>query len=356
MLKILDRSKFQSITNGKETDLFYLKNSNGIQVAITNYGAKVQQLLIPNEKGDQVDILLGYDNIESTINGHPSMNAFIGRYANRIANSTFRLDGKIHKLTSNSNGHCLHGGFNGSRFQTFDVIDFSDRKLSLLYNFVGREDSFPGNLKLNLEYSINDRNHLIISWIAKVFDKPTVASFTSHLFFNLNGIANTDICNHIVEIPSKEYLPINSENIPLGDKYPVLNTPMDFRVEKLIKSGIDSTHPQIQLANGYDHYYIINRNAMDPYLALAARVKLPDSNLSIEVWTTEPGLQFYTGNNLGFDPLMDKGKFGVQFIKRAGLCIEPSRYPNAPNQENFPSSIVRTDIPYQGRIEYRIST
>jgi aldose 1-epimerase len=353
----LQRERFQRMVEGKPVDLYTLRNAAGMQVSVTNYGAKIEQILVPDRRGVLGDVVLGYDSIDGVIGGQPSMNAFIGRYANRIAGARFTLDGQAYRLAANNGPNTLHGGEKGSRFQVFDARQLSPRALELRYVFRDGEEGFPGTLPLRVVYTLGEDNSLSIEWQATAQDKATVASFTGHAFFNLAGDARVPITGHLLSVNADRFLPVNATLIPTGELRPVAGTPMDFRAAKPIGRDIGVADDQLQRGNGYDHHYVLNRGSGDAgALALAARVEEPGSGRVLEVWTTEPGLQVFSGNNLEAKAPRDLGKGARLFAFRGAFCLEPSRFPDSPNQGAFPSTVVRPGETYSGRIVYRFST
>lgn len=352
----LERHRFQTTLDGKPVDLYTLRNTRGMEVSLCNYGAKIQQILVPDRHGHLGDVILGYDSIAEVIDGHPSMNAFIGRYANRIAGGRFTLDGETHRLRTNDGPHCLHGGIKGSRFVVFDALRRSDQEVELRYRFADGEEGFPGTLPLTLRYALTDDNALTIEWRATAVDRSTVASFTSHGFFNLTGDPALPVTGHVLQLEASHCLALDATRIPTGALCPVAGTPFDFRHAKAVGQHIDEDDPRLRLGNGYDHYFVLDRASQAGELVRAASVHEPTSGRSLEVWTSEPGLQLFTANSLGADTAQNLGKGQRRFAFRGGLCLEPSRYPDAPNQAQFPSARVAPGETYSGQIVYRFCT
>lgn len=348
----LDRHAFQRTLNGKPVDLYLLTNRNGLRVSLCNHGARIVQILTPDRHGQLGDVVLGYDSLEAILHGYPSMNAFIGRYANRIANACFTLGDHTYQLGANHQGHCLHGGHLGSRFVVFDAAQSSPQAVEMRYTFADGEEGFPGTLALTLRYTLADDNALSLEWDAITLDKPTIASFTGHAFFNLSGNPNTSIVGHHLTLAAEHFLPLDARQLPIGEVHSVAGTPFDFRFGKPLGQDIDAADEQLRHGNGYDHYFLLQRQAQAT-LCFAARVVEPQSGRGLEVWTSEPGLQLFSGNSLGADRPQNIGRDGVPFAHRGGLCLEPSRFPNAPNQPHFPSAIVTASKPYRGHIVYR---
>lgn len=351
----LDRHAFQRTLNGKPVDLYRLTNRNGLQVSLCNHGARIVQILTPDRHEQLGDVVLGYDSLEAMLNGYPSMNAFIGRYANRIANACFTLDDRTYQLGANHHGHCLHGGHKGSRFVVFEASQISAQAVEMRYTFADGEEGFPGTLALTLRYTLTDDNALSLEWDAVTLNQPTIASFTGHAFFNLSGRPDMPSTCNLVTVAAEHFLPLDADQLPTGELCPVDGTPFDFRTGKRLGQHINADDEQLHRGNGYDHYFVLSEQPRGTLLR-AARVVEPHSGRGLEVWTSEPGLQLFSGNNLGADSPQNIGKGGVPFAHRSGLCLEPSRFPNAPNQPHFPSAVVAAHSHYRGCIVYRFFT
>lgn len=350
-IKMLEPERFRGEIDGKPVALYTLRNSRGMLACISNYGAKIEQLLVPDRDGRLADVVLGYDSLEALMQGSPSMGAFIGRYAGRINNAGFDLYGKLYQLNANNGPHCLHGGIKGSRFRVFDAVQHKDCSVEMRYVFADGEEGFPGTLALRLLYSLTEANELVIDYQALALDKPTVASFTSHAFFNLNGESSGSALGHEVMICADRYFAMSADLVATGELLPVEDTSFDFRQPVVLDTRVRGNRPSnaAPSANagveGYDSCYLINR-PVDGGLALAARVSAPGNGRVMEVWSTEPAMQFYTGllpeETLPGGP----GKSGMPYYQQQGLCFEPQAYPNAPNCPAFPSSVHE---PGQGR-------
>lgn len=351
----LRRENFRRLIEDKPVDLYTIGNDHGMVIKATNYGAKVQQILAPDSNGVFADIALGFDSIESVLAGQPSMGAFIGRYANRIAKSEFSLDGNTYVLGANNGPNCVHGGPRGSRFRVFDAIQLSPGAVEFAYVFQDGEEGFPGTLAVRVIYALNDLNEFSIDWIATAQDKTTIASFTNHTFFNLTGCPTSLNLNYSVTINADQYLPVTRDLIPTGEVAGVFGTPFDFRDPKQIGRDIDNDCDQLSFANGYDHHFVLNSSTQSDRLNFAARVEDPVSGRVLEVWTTEPGLQFVTGNSLSQSIPLDSGKGGILFPFRSAICLEPSRFPDSPNRPQFPSATLRSGESYLGKIIYKLS-
>lgn len=324
-----------------------------MRVALTNYGAKIEQILVPARDGNYGDVALGYDSIAAVRSGQLSMGSFIGRFANRIAAGKFSLDGKTYQLAINSGRNSLHGGEKGSRFVVFDARQIDASSVALSYTFKDGEENYPGNLATTVTYTVTEENALVISWHA-VADRRTIANFTDHTFFNLAGHGSGDILGHVLTINADRYTPVNENLIPTGELAPVAGTPFDFRKATPIGARINDGHEQLKIGGGYDHNFVLNKPRAGE-LTFAARVEDPGSGRVLELWTTQPGMQFFSGNNFDGKPPRDVGKGGKVYDYRGAFCIEAQHFPDSPNQPHFPSTVVEPGQPLIGRIEYRFS-
>ena len=349
----LQRENFLATIDGRQTDLYTLTNSDGMAVSFTNYGAKIQQILVPDANGVLGDVALGYESIAQVAGGQPSMGAFIGRYAGRIAGGRFSLDGRNYQLAQNSGPNCLHGGAKGSRLRVFDVrqIDAATAELSLVY--ADGEEGFPGQLRSRVIYRVTEENELSIEYEAAT-SEDTVVNFTSHVFFNLAGqgrMRRETLENHVLTIAADAFTPIDADLIPTGEIRPVDGTPMDFRQPTRIGERIDADDGQLQATRGYDHNWVLRKPSQ--VYAMAAELFDPLSGRRMEVWSTEPGLVFYAGTNLTGEAPRDVGKGGELYDSRAGLCLEPAHFADSPNQPGFPSTRLAPGELYCGKISYR---
>jgi aldose 1-epimerase len=350
---VLDPAKFRAEIDGKKVELYTLENRHGMTVRITNFGAKIQQILVPDRYGRLGDVVLGYESIEQVRTGLPSAGAFIGRYTNRIAGGRFILDGKPYQLALNNGPNTLHGGEKGSRFVVFDAVQRDPASVEMSYTFRDGEENYPGNLATTVTYAVTDDNELTISWTA-VTDTRTIAAFTGHAFFNLAGAGTGTILNHVMMINADRFTPVNATLIPTGELRPVAGTPFEFTKPTAIGARIGAENEQLKFGNGYDHNYVLNK-ATPGELSLAARVTDPVSGRVMEVWSTEPGMQFFSGNNLEGKPPRDVGKGAKPYNFRDAFCLEPQRFPDSPNQPGFPSPVVEPGKPYTGKIIYKFS-
>ena len=339
--------------DGKPVDLYTLTNANGCKVTITNYGGIVVALEVPDRQGQLDDVVLGFDTLDKYLNGHPCFGALIGRVGNRIAGGTFRLDGVTHTLAINDGPNHLHGGLKGFDKVVWqgELVEGQDRaSLSLSYLSVDGEEGYPGNLSVTVTYSLTRENELEIDYRATT-DKRTVLNLTHHSYFNLAGAGNGDILGHEITIRGDRFLPVGAGLIPTGELRSVKGTPMDFTTSALIGARIDGDEEQLRLGGGYDHTWVLNRPDGSP--AWAARVVEPVTGRVLEVLTTEPGLQFYTGNFLDGS---HHGKGGRTYKFRYGFCLEAQHFPDSPNQEHFPSTVLEPGQTYRHTTIYKFST
>jgi aldose 1-epimerase len=349
----LERERFREEVDGKPVDLYTLRNAHGMVVRITNWGARVLQILVPDRAGAPGDVALGYDSLAQLRQGQASMGAFIGRYANRIGGARFVLDGIEYRLAANSGPNTLHGGAKGSRFQVFDARQPDGATVVMTYTFRDGEENFPGTLPVRVTYSVTNGNELVMAYDADAVDRNTVANFTGHAFFNLGGHASGSILGHVLEVPASRFLPVDATSVPTGEMRPVQGTPMDFRRPVAIGARIGQEDEQLKLGSGYDHHYVLDKR--DGELTMAARVREPESGRVMEVWSTEPGLQVYSGNFLEGKAPRDIGKKGAVYGFRSAFCLEPSHFPDSVNRPEFPSTVIRAGERYSGKTAYRFS-
>ena len=339
--------------DGKEVSLYTLTNRKGAEAKITNYGGIVTSLRVPDRKGQFDDVVLGFDTLEEYLAGNPPyFGALIGRYANRIARGRFTLNGVEYKLATNNDPNHLHGGVKGFDKVVWDARPLKTRAgaaLELTYLSRDGEEGYPGNLRARAVYTLTDRNELRVDYTATT-DKDTVVTLTHHGYFNLKGQGNGDILDHQLTLYASRFIPIDPTSIPLGELRSVKGTPFDFTRATAIGARIDQTDEQLKNGSGYDHSYAVDgragvlRRAAEAYEATTGRV--------MEVWTTEPGVQLYTGNFL--TPGL-KGKAGKTYDKRHGFCLETQHYPDSPNRPNFPSTVLRRGGRLRSTTVYRFS-
>jgi aldose 1-epimerase len=339
--------------DGKSVVLFTLRNASGAEADIMNYGGIVQKLFMPDRQGNFADVVLGGDNLQSYLDKTPYFGALIGRFGNRIAGAQFTLNGRTYHLAKNNGENSLHGGLKG-----FDKVVWTARPLmtpvgpSLILSYVSPdgEEGFPGNLEVTAVYTLIERNALKLEFTART-DRPTVVNLTNHSYFNLGGQGSGDILSHLVYINAQQTTPVGKGLIPTGELADVAGTPFDFRQPTTIGARINDPDPVLQFGPGYDHNWVINKPLGT--FGLMARVTEPKSGRVMEVWSDQPGLQFYAGNFLDGSI---KGKGGVAYQIRDGFCLEPQHYPDSPNQPNFPSTQLDPGQTYHATIVYKFST
>jgi aldose 1-epimerase len=347
----LDREKYRTEIDGKSVDLYTIKNKVGMLVKITNWGAKVQQILVPDRRGVLGDVALGYDSIAQLQAGQSAMGAFIGRYANRIGQAKFTLNGREYKLVANNGPNSLHGGQKGSRFVVFDAKQIDEATVQMSYVFKDNEEGYPGTVPLRVIYSVTEENEFTVVYDAVAVDKTTVVNFTTHTFFNLAGHDRGDVLGHVVTINADSFTPVDQSLIPTGEVELVKGTPMDFTKPETLGARIEHNSEQLRLARGYDHNYVLNKRGGE--FGFAARVYEPTSGRSMEVWSSEPGLQLFSGNSLEGKIGRDIGKGGAVYAFRTGLCLEPQHFPDSPNKPNFPSTVLNAGDWYSGKTVYK---
>jgi aldose 1-epimerase len=345
-----DTKLFTDSLEGKTTVLYILRNKNNAAVAITNYGARVVSLLVPNKDGVLTDVALGYDSIGKYIHQPETyFGAIVGRYGNRIGKGKFKLNGKEYKLATNNGPNHLHGGLKGFGAHVWDAKKINDSTLELTYLSQDQEEGYPGNLQAKVTYTLSgdSANSLKIDYEATT-DKATVLNLTNHTYFNLNGQGSGTINNHLLRLNADSYTPVDSTLIPTGKIEPVAGTPFDFRQPVAIGSRIDSPNQQLKFGKGYDHNFVLNPNKGSG-LELAATVQGDQSGIVMEVLTDEPAIQFYGGNFLkGTDPL----KGGKKDDYRSAFCLETQHYPDSPNEPSFPSTELKPGQKYKTSTVY----
>ncbi len=327
-----------------------LTNKNGLVAVITPFGGKVISLWVPDKTGKSGDVVLGYDLADEYIKGNPYFGALIGRYGNRIAKGKFSIDGKEYQLATNNGANALHGGPDGFHNLLWQKKTSAPNQLVLTYLSTDGEEGYPGNLNAQVTYTLTDDNELMIDYEA-VADAPTIVNLTHHSFFNLAGEGNGDILNHVLMINGDKFTPVDSGLIPTGERKPVKGTPFDFTRPTPIGKRIDDADEQLKKGKGYDHNWVLNKKTNE--LSLAATVAEPTSGRVMEVWTTEPGLQFYSGNFLDGTNI---GKGGKKYDFRTGFCLEAQHFPDSPNHPDFPTTVLRPGEKYSQKTIYRFKT
>lgn len=348
----LKRADFQSTIAGKETDLYILRNSEGNEVAISNYGGALVAIMVPDRNGNRANVIQGHDNINDIVNSpEPYLSTLIGRYGNRICKGRFQLHGKEYQLPINNGPNSLHGGLKGFNAKVWDALQMNDHTLVLKYVSPYGEEGFSGEMRTTVVYSFTDDNELVIEYMATT-NKKTIINLTSHGFFSLAGIANPTptIENLECEINADFYIPIDNTSIPTGEILRVEGTPFDFRKPKTIGQDIDADNEQIKNGAGYDHCFVLNKKE-EGELSFAARIKEPISGRIMEVYTTEPGVQVYTDNWAdGY-----KGQNGATFPRRSAICFEAQHFPDSPNRPYFPSVVLNPGEQYTQKTVYRFA-
>lgn len=346
------KQSFGKTSTGENVDLYTLRNVNGLEAQITNYGGIVVSLRVPDRNLKLDDVVLGFNELDSYLKPHPYFGAIIGRYGNRIAKARFKLNGVEYKLAANNGENHLHGGIKG-----FDKVIWTAREartkagpaLVLTYLSKNGEEGYPGNLRVRVIYTLTNKDELKIDYSATT-DKTTVINLTHHSYFNLIGEGNGNIVNHQIMIKANRFLPTDAGSIPTGELRAVADTLFDFQKLTRISARINQDDEQLKFGNGYDHTWVINGRAGT--LRHAATAYEPFSGRMMEVWTTEPGMQFYTGNFL--DGTLT-GKSGKLYPRRSGFCLETQHYPDSPNQPSFPTTTLRRGATYRSTTLYRFT-
>lgn len=349
----LNRKNFQTTINGKKTDLYILRNRKGYEVAITNYGGAICAIMVPDKDGKVANVIQGHDNIQDVINSpEPYLSTLIGRFGNRICQGKFVLGGKEYQLAINNGPNALHGGPTGFHARVWDARQMGPRSLALNYVSSYGEEGFTGEYCVNVEFTFSDDNELIIEYQAST-NKKTIMNLTHHAFFSLTGIANPTptVDDLICEINADFYLPIDETSIPTGEILKVAGTPFDFRTPKPVGQDINADNEQIRNGAGYDHCYVLNKRE-EGELSFAAKITDPDSGRTMEVYTTEPGMQLYSDNWAdGYS-----GQHGATFPRRSAVCFECQHFPDSPNRPYFPSVVLSPGKQYKQKTIYKFGT
>jgi len=345
---------FEKEINGKQTTLFTLQNKNGMKVTLTNYGGKIVNIWVPDKSGKLADILLGFNTIDEYVKGSKSFGATVGRYANRIAKATFTLDSVVYQLPVNNGPNCIHGGPDGFYSKVFDAkeVETDEGKVvEMHYVSPDGESGFPGKLDFNVSFKLTEKNELVINYTATT-DKPTVLNVTNHSYFNLKGEGKGEITGIEVVVNGDSIAEVaNKEMIPTGVYRNILNTPMDFKAPRIAGKDIDADYDQLNYGGGYDHAWILNKTKKGE-LSFAASAYEPENGRFMEVYTTEPSVQFFTGNSLNGS---QTGKSGVAYAKRTGFCFETQHVPDSPNHPNFPSTVLRPGETFNSTTIFKFS-
>ncbi|MDR2622503.1 MAG: galactose mutarotase [Dysgonamonadaceae bacterium] len=346
----LEASKFETTTEeGKTTHLYTMKNANGMEVCVTNIGGRIVSIWVPDNAGNFRDVVLGFDNIEPYIPVKTNFGAIIGRYGNRIAGGKMTLSNRAtYRLNQNDGNNTLHGGARGFHTRYFNIEQPDSATLICKYLSKNNEEKFPGDMLVTVTYSLSNDNALNIDYTAEA-NQSTVVNLTNHSYFNLSGDPNNTILDHTLFIDADNYTPTNDELIPTGVIEKVKNTPMDFTAPKAIGAQIDdTTFEAIKFGRGYDHNYVLNKPG--DINQVAAKLVCPATGISMEVYTTEPGIQVYTGNFLDGT---DTGKKEIVYNYRTAICLETQHFPNSPNISSFPTTELYPDSIYQTKTIYK---
>ena len=345
----VEQSRFGVTHDNSDVDLFTLRNTAGIEVRAASFGAILVAIRTPNQKGQSGDIVLGYDTLQPYLNQTSYFGAVVGRYANRIAHGLIVVDGTSHQLTMNDGGHHLHGGFRGfdKRLWTAAVVAGPNPGVEFSRVSPDGEEGYPGSLAVSVRYTLSSHELWIHSTATTT--APTVVNLAQHSYFNLSDdIGPAGILDHTLRIDADAYIPVDEDLIPLGNVGPVFGTPFDFTVPKAIGAEIDVENEQLRNGGGYDHNWVLRFSTGE--LRFAARLESPESRRWLEVFTTEPGLQMYSGNVLDGSVV---GKRGVRYDRRAGVCLETQHFPDSPNQKGFPSVVLRPGNTYRSITMFR---
>ena len=343
------QSNFRTEVDGKKTDLYILRNKNNMEVCITNFGGRIVSVMVPDKDGQMRDVVLGFDSIQDYISKPSDFGASIGRYANRINQGKFTLDGVEYQLPRNNYGHCLHGGPQGFQYRVYDAVQLNPQELQLTYVAKDGEEGFPGNITCKVLMKLTDDNAIDIQYEAET-DKPTIVNMTNHSYFNLDGDAGSN-AEHLLTIDADYYTPVDSTFMTTGEIVPVEDTPMDFRTPMPVGERInDFDFVQLKNGNGYDHNWVLN--AKGDINRRAASLKSQKTGIVLDVYTNEPGVQVYAGNFL--DGSLT-GKKGITYNQRASVCLETQKYPDTPNKPEWPSAVRRPGEKYMSQCIFKFS-
>jgi aldose 1-epimerase len=350
----IDHEPYGKTPDGAVVDVYTLTNKRGMAAQIITYGGTVTSLKVPDRAGNMANVVLGYPQLEGYLSDTSYFGAIIGRYGNRIAGGRFSLNGAEYTLAKNDGPNSLHGGakgFNKRIWQAKEASGPEGSGLTLTYTSTDGEEGYPGSLSVQVTYHVTEQNELRIDYNAKT-DKPTVVNLTNHSYFNLSGEGSGDVLGHQLEIMADRYTPVDATLIPTGELAPVAGTPFDFTKPKAIGAQIRDAHPQIVLGRGYDHNFVLQRpSSSEP--ALAARVQDPRTGRVMEVYTTEPGVQFYSSNFLNGTVV---GTGGHTYRQGDAFCLETQHFPDSPNKPSFPSTVLQPGSEYRTTTIYRFST
>ena len=343
------QSNFQMEVDGKKTDLYTLRNKNNMEVCVTNFGGRIVSVMVPDKDGQMRDVVLGFDSIQDYVSKPSDFGASIGRYANRINQGRFTLDGTEYQLPQNNYGHCLHGGPQGFQYRVFDAVQPNPQELELTYTAEDGEEGFLGNITCKVLMKLTDDNAIDIRYEAET-DKPTIVNMTNHSYFNLDGDAARNEA-HLLTIDADYYTPVDSTFMTTGEIAPVEGTPMDFRTPTPVGARInDYDFVQLKNGNGYDHNWVLNTKG--DITRKCATLESPLTGIVLDVYTNEPGIQVYAGNFL--DGSLT-GKKGITYNQRASVCLETQKYPDTPNKPEWPSAVLRPGEKYMSQCIFKFS-
>lgn len=345
----LKRADFQTEVDGKQTDLFVLKNKNGMEVCITNFGGRMVSIMVPDRDGKMQDVVLGFDSIQDYIKYPTDFGATIGRYANRINQGKITVDSVTYQLPQNNYGHCLHGGPRGFQYQVFDTRPLGEHSLELTYLSKDGEEGFPGNLTCKVIFTLTDDNAIDIRYSAET-DRSTVVNLTNHSYFNLDGNPSLTNSDYLLTIDADAYTPVDSTFMTTGEIASVEGTDMDFRQPTAIGTRINNDFLQLKYGKGYDHNWVLNTRCDDS--RACTTLESPRTGILLDVYTNEPGIQFYAGNFL--DGTVT-GKKGIVYNNRAAVCLETQKYPDTPNKPEWPSALLKPGEKYDSHCVYKFS-
>ncbi|HTN69425.1 MAG TPA: aldose epimerase family protein [Dysgonamonadaceae bacterium] len=346
----LKSSNFETEVSGKQTHFFVLKNTSGMEVTITNYGAGIVSVMVPDKNGEMQDVVLGFDSIDDYVNIDNNFGSTIGRYGNRIGEGKIEVDGVEYELPQNNFNHTLHGGPNGFDNQVFDAVQVDNQTVEMTYTSKDGEEGFPGNLTTKVTMTLTDDNAIDIQYEAET-DKETVVNLTNHSYFNLSGDPRNTILDHLLTINADSFTPVDSTFMTTGEIATVEGTDMDFRTPTLVGERIDNyDYDQLKNGDGYDHNWVLN--TAGDISKPAASVYYPGTGIELTVYTTEPGIQIYTGNFLDGSVT---GRNGIQYARRTAICLETQKYPDSPNKPDWPSPYLKPGEKYTSRCIYKFS-
>lgn len=346
----LNPTDFQTEVNNQPVALYTLKNKSGMEVCLTNFGARIVSIMVPDKNGDMKDVVLAFDSMEGFLNNESDFGAAIGRYANRIKDGKITINGEEIQLPQNNFGHCLHGGPEGWQYKPYSAKQISDNVIEMTIFSPNGDMNFPGNLTAKVTYILTEENAIDIKYEATT-DATTVINMTNHSYFNLSGDASQPVTKDILYINADQFTPVDDTFMTTGEILPVAGTPMDFTTPRPVGSEIDNyDYDQLKNGNGYDHNWVLNTGG--DIRKLAAKVTSPASGISLEVYTNEPGIQVYTGNFLDGTAV---GKKGISYKMRTGICLEVQHYPDSPNKPEWPSVVLEPGQTYNSRCIYKFS-